>query len=79
MFLPSFLSRLEKCYLEFDEAIEHNLFSGIPYQMKESPSFFKAVKDNDYIKCLVLLRRNKYLVYDLDYVRSVLGLIVMVL
>ena len=73
------MAKMERLDMKFREVIKYQLFSGKPFQMKEGKDFFKAVKDNDYIKCLVLLRRNKYLVYDLDYVRSVLGLIVMVL
>ena len=50
--------------------IDADLFPQKPYEMQGSFSFMEAAKLGDLKTCKLLLSRNKYLVYNFDYVRK---------
>lgn len=44
----------------------NKVFPSHPHERKRSTEFFKAVKENDYIGVLFMLKDCKYYLYDFD-------------
>jgi len=48
--------------------MRNNVFSKKPFEKIFSYELITATKHNDIIKCTDLLQKNKFIVYDFDYV-----------
>ena len=60
--------RVQIDLLCFTKVMKHNVFSKKPFEKLLSYELITAVKHNDMTSCIELLQKNKYIVYDFDYV-----------
>ena len=58
---------LESNCISLSEVVENNPFQTIPFLIQGSDEFFKAVKFSDYEKVNYMLKKNKKLLFSIDY------------